>query len=500
MPERFQNDVFVSYRRVANGNPDHWVDQFCAALRNNLIEMLGRDVTIWRDVEQLRIADIWRKELWEAIDDSAIFLALFSASYFESDECRREFDRFRESIKKKDAASALRKLFPVYKQPLNAIPAPPKDLGALQSHEFFHRSPGAERYIELGPQTASAGERNFWTSLSWLAQDIQKSLDTLDKDGESTALGKVFVSCVCPELDARRAELRADLQQRGYVVLPRHEYIWSEPDNPEDIAADLEEALISVHLVTGALSIEPDAPARSRLQLALAQRGAEDRARRAPGDDPRPTPLVWIRPSAGIDPSAAELIDAVRGEFANAGVEYLSGSFEALKTEVYAKLGEVAARRGPPRIETEPAAPLPSAAGPAGSAALEAALPDVALIVEAGEVGATDALNALLADRLGVAVRQITFVGVEPKDAERMKKALAACPRCIVFWAGQPREWLDDVLDHPLLASHLGRTTLCVHLDGPRTPEKAVFRSPRATVVEVANADVEAGLRVFLGR
>jgi hypothetical protein len=81
-----------------------------------------------------------------------------------------------------------------------------------------------------------------------------------------------------------------------------------------------------------------------------------------------------------------------------------------------------------------------------------------------------------------------------------MKKALSACPRCIVFWSAQPREWLDDVLDHPALTGHLGRATLCVHIGAPSTAEKAVFRSPKATRVDDAgDGTVEGGLRAFLG-
>ncbi len=495
MPERFKNDLFISYRRASNGNPDHWVDQFCGALRNNLAELLGREVTIWRDVKDLHASDVWRQELWDALDGAAIFLAVFSAGYFCSDECRKEFDRFLQRMKDADGAS--RKLFPVFKQPLNRDPPAPREVSTLQSHEFFQwASPGSDRYVELGPQNSTAGERNFWTSLSWLAQDIQKSLDTLGKDEEATALGKVFLSCVCPELEWQRKQLRADLQQSGYIVLPRHEYIWSESDNPERVVADLDQALISVHLVTGQSSFDHDSVARSRLQLTLAQRTVEDHRRQAPADDPRPAPLVWIQPSASVDPSAAALIDEVRGEFANAGVEYLSGGFEALKTEVYAKLGALAARRGPP-FEPPMATRVPG-----GAAVVAEPMPvlhDVALIVEGSEIGNTDALNALLVDRLGVAVRQITFDGAEARDPERMKKALATCARCIVFWSSQPREWLDDVLDHPALAGHLGRATLCVHIDAPSTPEKAVFRSPNATRVDADVGTVEGGLRAFLG-
>ncbi len=481
MPERFKNDLFVSYRRASNQTDEHWVDVFCGELRSSLSEMLGREVKIWRD-DGIRAGDDWRRQLVEAVDGAAIFLAVFSYGYLKSDECRRELDQFLQRMKEPEGGS--RKLFPVFKQPLDGDPPAPKELSALQSHEFFQWTPpGTGRFAELGPRNANAGERSFWTSLGWLAQDIQKSLAALDKRSEEHTLGKVFLSRVCPELEPYRKQLRADLQMSGYLVVPRYEYIWSEADNVERIAADLDGALLSVHLVTGGPSNDGDSVERSRMQLTLAQRAA---GTADGGAVPAHAPLVWIQPTPEVDPAAAALVASIRGEFANAGVEYLSGSFEALKTEVHAKLRAASAK---------PAEPVPEAIA-AGAA--PAAVADVALIVEESELGETGPLGTLLAERLGVGLRPIKFSASEPKDPERMKKVLAACRRCIVYWSGQSEEWLDDVLNHPALAGHVGRATLCVQVAGARTPAKAVFHTPKATVVDATGTELEAGLKGFL--
>ena len=73
---QFKNDLFVSYRRSANATHDKWVDAFCDELRNSLNELVGRDVSIWRDSDQLRTGEAWRQDLHTALEGAAIFLAV----------------------------------------------------------------------------------------------------------------------------------------------------------------------------------------------------------------------------------------------------------------------------------------------------------------------------------------------------------------------------------------------------------------------------------------
>ena len=111
---QFKNDLFVSYRRSSNAGDDPWVDNFCNSVRSQLRDLVG-NVQIWRDTAELRGGDLWRPEIAEALDSSGIFVALISRTYFDSDECRKEFDRFLGRIKGPNAGGC--KLLPVYKHP-----------------------------------------------------------------------------------------------------------------------------------------------------------------------------------------------------------------------------------------------------------------------------------------------------------------------------------------------------------------------------------------------
>jgi len=459
-------DLFVSYRRAANAAHDKWVDAFCDELRATLAELLGRNVLIWRDTEQLRASENWRQRLEAALENAAIFLAVFSRSYLLSDECRRELDRFLGVMKERGRD---RRLMPVFKQPPDPKAPVPPEVGTLQRHEFFHWSPpGSPYWEELAPHGAPEEEREFYSALSRLAQDIMLALAEIEGARRRESLGTVFLARVSPELEPDRERLRGDFVSARYLVVPAHEYLWNADDLHRQIESDLAAADLCVHVVDAGASIEPEAASRARLQLVLAHQ-----AMKAAG---KPAPVVWLRNRDRADASTAELVETVIGDLANQGVDYWCGGVEELKTLVYDKL---------PRAE----APAPAAEAQ-----------EVALLVEESEVGQDGDLRRLLVERQGCEPRLVKLLAGVPRDAERAQRTLAACSHALVFWCGRPQEWLDDVLGTSALAGHLKAGTLAVVLAPPSTPEKAVYRSTRVEVIDAASPQVDAGLHSFLQR
>jgi hypothetical protein len=327
---QFKNDLFISYRRVANEAHDAWVDAFCEALRTSLKELVG-DVSIWRDEEALRAGSPWRPEIAQALNDAAIFLAIISRTYLDSDECRKELDTFLGRLK--DASTGTQRMIvPIFKQPPKPDQELPREVGDVHRHEFFRWDPpGSPRFRELGPDPDGADTRAFWETLGRVAQDIMVALEALRGAARTRALGTVFVARVGPEIELERERLRSDLQQRGYLVVPEHEYLWNADDFRARIDADLDAARLCIHLVAKMESIEPETAERAQLQLKLAHEAMKRSA--------RPPPLVWIQPASAVDPSARALIDYIEGDLANDGVEYWRGGLEDLKTQIYDKLG-----------------------------------------------------------------------------------------------------------------------------------------------------------------
>ena len=464
---QFKNDLFISYRRVANEAHDAWVDAFCEALRTSLKELVG-DVSIWRDEEALRAGSPWRPEIAQALNDAAIFLAIISRTYLDSDECRKELDTFLGRLK--DASTGTQRMIvPIFKQPPKPDQELPREVGDVHRHEFFRWDPpGSPRFRELGPDPDGADTRAFWETLGRVAQDIMVALEALRGAARTRALGTVFVARVGPEIQLERERLRSDLQQRGYLVVPEHEYLWNADDFRARIDADLDAARLCIHLVA---KTESDRAGNGRAGAAAVEaRARGDEAQRAPA-------------TAGVDPAGecrrpigARADRYIEGDLANDGVEYWRGGLEDLKTQIYDKLG--------------PAAPAPAADPVAGRA--------VAMLVEEADLASVGALRSLLVDRLAVDPQPAKFTGSAPKDAARLARTLAGCSQCLLVWATQPEEWVHDVLANAALADHLGRDRMCVYAMAPPTPEKATFQTTRARTIQATADPDESGLRAFL--
>ncbi len=455
---QFKNDLFISYRRTSNEGQDPWVDNFCASVRAQLRDLVG-DVQIWRDTAELRAGDAWRPEIAEAVDSTGIFLAVISRTYFDSDECRKELDRFLGRLKAGDGGAG-RKLVPIYKHPPKPDQELPRELAEIGHHEFFNLNPKPWR--ELDPKR---DYDDYHERLGRVVFDLMAALEELQGLQKKQALGKVFIANVGPELLQERERLRTDLRQRGFLVVPEHEYLWNADDHRERIARDLGEALLCIHLVQRQASIEPLTPARTRLQLELAHAEMKQRG--------RPAPLVWIQPAPDSDASTSSLVDYVESDLANEGVDYLQGSLEDLKTLMLDKLP-----RPTPKTPPKPR--------------------EVAVLVEDGDLADLGPLKALLADKLGVEPRPLKFSRATPKDEERLARTLAACPQAIIFWHRQSEDWVFDLMDLDALADRLGPDRLCIVAAGEGSDEKASFTTKKARMVNAVVSSGEADLRRFL--
>ena len=455
---QFRHDLFISYRRVSNDSPDRWVDTFCDDMRNQLRERVG-EVAIWRDTAELRAGEAWRPEIAEAVESTGIFMALMARTYFDSDECRKELDRFLGRLKAPDGAAG-RKLMPIFKHPPRNPDELPAELRELGHHEFFVQEPRGWRELDR-----KRDADDYWERMSRMVQDLTQALEDLQGRQRKQARGKVFINRVAPELLQERERLRSDLQQRGFLVVPEHEILWNAADHQQRLTQDLADALLCVHLVSGNASIEPLSPARDRAQLALAQ---AEMARQG-----RPAPLVWIQAAASVAPSQQSLIDYIQNDLCNAGVDYLQGSLEELKTQVLDSLPKPAA----------PVLPKPA---------------KLALLVEAGDLADLGPLKSLLASKLGLDVRTLGFKGDAPEDEARLRKTLALCPQVLVFWSRQPEDWVTDLFDHPALADHLGRDRLCVYAAGEPSVQKSTFENASARLLQASLSLNEDGLRAFL--
>ena len=96
----YDHDIFISYAHNDNygfGERPGWVDVFEDWLYNWLNKRRGlSDLRIWRDKKRMQGNTVFDDAIQNALDSSAIFLALSSRKYLQSDYCRKELHRFHQ--------------------------------------------------------------------------------------------------------------------------------------------------------------------------------------------------------------------------------------------------------------------------------------------------------------------------------------------------------------------------------------------------------------------
>jgi hypothetical protein len=294
------------------------------------------------------------------------------------------------------------------------------------------------------------------------------ALETLKGKAGREAVGTVYLARVGPELRADREKLRADLQQRGYLVLPEREYLWNASDFRERIVKDLNASQLCLHQVARSASIDPKAHERAKLQLEIATEAMQSKS--------KPLPLVWTQPASDTDTSARPLIDYIERDLANVGVEYWQGSLEDFKTQIYDKLAQLRQTE----VTVSPTR-------------------EIALIVEDGDLAASAPLSDFLANTLGLEPKRIKFAGTTSTNPTALARTLARCGNAIVFWGTQSEDWVSELLELDALRRVAGKERLCVYAAGPVTSEKSTFRTSRARIVLESTSGLhEHELREFL--
>jgi hypothetical protein len=84
------HDLFLSYAHA----DEQWVEAFRAAVAQGLRERLGFPVALWQDKRDIEFTSAWPSEIDEAVQQTAAFLAVCSPSYFTSNWCAKEIEKF----------------------------------------------------------------------------------------------------------------------------------------------------------------------------------------------------------------------------------------------------------------------------------------------------------------------------------------------------------------------------------------------------------------------
>ncbi len=502
----FDADVFVSY---AHRDDDQigrerqgWVSQFHEDLVSQIRVYLGGDARVWRD-NDIRNNDDFERKIVHRLARTATLLSVVSASFVNSEWCLREVREFAahaEELFGMHVDGEKKRLFKVERIPTDRSILP-EELAGTTTYRFF-----VDGKRPLRPNISDRDGETYYSQLVDLAIDIaavMRRLAELAKHGPQTgsvpapvptlspADGRiVFVAETTMDLDDHLAEVRRDLKDRGFVVLPEGDLPRRARDYRTKVKELLARAELSVHLVGNEYGFIPEGEAqKSNLwiqhEIALERSSAPDFQQ-----------VVWIGGDSASDPRQAAFLDYLRTDpDATARAEMLEGGLEELKTEIHDALAKLERAR---KIAAEKPKPP----------ALPAPAPDEPLCIYIICDPADRQNPQLVALR-----RHLLAMGHEPmlplageSDADTIedhREKLASCDASIIYYgAGSPRWFAAKLNDFRKILRNRPKPVLAkaIYIAGPITTDKREVETNEARVLLAGDSFEPATIEPFLAR
>ena len=499
----FEYDIFISYGWVDDEDPagemKGWVDLLVERLPRVVASYLGDKPRLWRDERSLRGNDLLSAAINDGVARSRLFVPVVSPRYVLSEWCRKELDAFCATGATAGAGQHRSRIFKVVKTPL-LLPhlKEPEALRELIGYSFYEME--GDRPREFSPDVVPAKDQRYWDALGRLAWDITNTLVALrsappattattattataattshaapaSSNGNSGAASKlVYLAESTSDLAKEREQVRDELRQRGYEVLPEQRLPLEERGKTEEaVRRDLARCALSVHMVGARYGSTPEDDPASIVQIQeslAAERGAADPAFKR---------VLWMPP--GLATPALEVSDARQKAFVaelqtriTAGAELLQTTVEDLKTRVVEKL--TAAERA--AAEKAAAEHAQTAAG----AAHRQKLKQVYLICENSDRSLVRPIRQYLHSQK---FEVITWLEGEGGTAvERLmeyhRKNLRECDAALIYFGSGDEPWVRKNLEDLEKAYGYGReddwSASAVYVGAPANPDKEDF-------------------------
>ena len=175
----FKHDIFISYAHMDNdplikGVPG-WVDFLEDLLRKTIRGKVGAEVDIFRD-PQLNGFEKFSDQLGQALEESAVMLAIISPRYIKAEWCLWELREFQ----KRTGGGRLLKVVKTsiaghsYQLDGQALLASVKD---LLEHRFYQEDERSRRPIDLQPEVKEKDIPDFVDKVNTVCEDLQQITD-----------------------------------------------------------------------------------------------------------------------------------------------------------------------------------------------------------------------------------------------------------------------------------------------------------------------------------
>ncbi len=269
--ETFDQDLLISYAHIDNSalkqGEEGWISEFHRALEIRLSQLLGEKAKIWRD-PKLKGNDIFSDEILDQFPQIALLVSILSPRYVNSEWCLRELEAFLKASKENIGLKVNNKsrIFKVVKTPIG-LEKLPRELQEILGYEFFKIDQNTGNPKEFSSIFGVETERNFWDKLDDLAHDICHMLQEVNvtnqpKKGQNLVPSKrtktVYLAETSYDIHQEREQIRRELLENGYQVLPEQKLPYYQPDLNEQIKKDLAASTLSIHLIGANYGVVPE--------------------------------------------------------------------------------------------------------------------------------------------------------------------------------------------------------------------------------------------------
>jgi TIR domain len=487
--EEFKDDVFISYAHRDNKplteDQKGWVTRFHETLETVLGQRLGADPAFFRD-PKLAGNDYFDDKLMQEIAATAVFVSVMSPSYLHSDYCRKELDEFCKIAQQQGALrvasrSRIFKVLPTFvsREEIRGLPG---DVEKLLGFEFFEIDPATKRPLEYTTETDPELCRKYLARIGDVAFFICDLLKTL-KAGVAPCAKEATISVYLAETtyDQRdaRDQIKRELLERGYDVLPEGDLPDYGPDFLQAVQAALKKSSLSIHLIGEYSARIPERETQSVvfLQNELAEERAKD------GSFAR---LIWM--PVGLcakDEPQRKFIEELQNDPAKqADCELLQTSLEELKTVIEDRLQ---------KLRKPAAAPTSTSTGPAR----------IYIICDAQDLEAAVEVADYFHGQGFVPV--LPLVEGEEADVRRDYKENLVLSDAALIWYGSTNEgWVRAKLLDLQKACGFGRSkpflAKAIYVAGPETAQKKTFRNYEAAVLANFGTFSPAAIQSFVAQ
>ncbi len=258
----FEHDIFISYAHVNNPGGEDGAEGRVARLQRLLEDRLGEltkkaDLKIWRDTRLAR-NEVFDETIRREVERSALFLAIHSTAYQQSDYCQQEvewFDRRTRADGHGLSVNSLHRVFNLLLSDIHHTQWPPAFQGATK-FDFFVKAEGDPIALPAEPDSPQF-KREFDTLLRNLCRTLFVFKEALEKQRPLPApitkpdAFTVFLADTSESQQQMRERLVNELERESIQLAKALPPPYDSPAHDAEATTVLQQVSLSVHLLDG---------------------------------------------------------------------------------------------------------------------------------------------------------------------------------------------------------------------------------------------------------